>query len=185
MEALTILGAASSVISVLDVATRCIHSLRAFKQHWDDTDMTVTLLIGQISTLKAALSQISEWMSTSTGAAPQHHQLIMDLEVSLHSCRLLIAFIDDHLSSLILDHHNELMFKSRARAMLQDRGIKDCVNHLNNQTAALNLLLTALNWYMTFHAMSANVSSLQYAVDLSVIRVRSYLITTAEESSIR
>lgn len=145
MEALSFLGAASSVISILDVASRCINSLRAFKQRWDDADMTVTLLISQISTLKAALDHISEWMSTATNKASQHHQLVIDLEQSLYSCKILITFIDDHVSSLVKGQCNELLFDSKAQAMLQDRKMQGCVSHLNNQIAALNLLLTALN----------------------------------------
>ncbi len=30
--------------------------------------------------------------------------------------------------------------------VLDDKVIKDCVEHLNNQTNALNLLLTVFNW---------------------------------------
>ena len=147
MEALSILGTTSSIISILDVASRCIKSLRAFKQHWDDADMTINLLVGQISTLKAALEQISNWMSTSVNAAPQHHQLLIHLEQSLYSCRILISFTNDHTSSLETDRYNELHLKGKAQAILQDRRIRDCVSHLNNQTGALNLLLTASNWF--------------------------------------
>lgn len=125
MEALSILGAASSVFSILDVASHSINSLRTFKQHWDDAGMRITLLIGQINTLKAALEQISEWVSTTATSVPQHHPLVSDLEQSLYSCRILVNFVNDHVSSLLTDQYNELLFKSKAQAMIQDRKVRD------------------------------------------------------------
>ena len=39
-----------------------------------------------------------------------------------------------------------LTFQSRAKDVLSDGGVRDCVSQLNNQSNAINLLLTALNW---------------------------------------
>ena len=144
MEALAIFGAASSIISSIDMATRCINSLRALKQRWDDTDLTITLLIGHVTTLKAALGQISSLMSHTS---PLDNQLVADLGQSLESCVILITFIDEHISSLLTDQNGELRFRSKTRAVLEDSLIQGCIGHLHNQTVALNLLLTALTWY--------------------------------------
>ena len=147
MEPLSILGAASSIVSIIDIASRCISSLHALQQRWKDADITVALIMGQISTLKAALEQISQWMHTDADTLLSHYQLVMDLELALHSSRLSITFIHDHVTTLMRDKYNELTFRSKARAMAQDNMVQQCVKHLNNQTVALNLLLTALNWY--------------------------------------
>lgn len=154
MEALAIIGAASSIVSSIDVATRCIKSLRALKQRWNDPDLTISLLIGHVTTLKAALGQISSWIPMASNTSPQDHQLVADLEQSLDSCVILITFINDHISSLVTDQNSGLLFRSKIRAVLQDRRMQDCVGHLNNQTAALNLLLTALTWYKLFFPCS-------------------------------
>ena len=147
MEPLSILGAAGSIVSIIDVATRCISSLRTLQQRWKDADMAVALLMGEISTLKTALEQISQWMQTDADKLLSHYQLVMDLELALHSSRLSITFIHDRFTTLMRDEYNELTFKSKARAMAQDNMVQQCAKHLNNQTVALNLLLTALNWY--------------------------------------
>ena len=110
MEALAIFGAASSIISSIDIATRCINSLRALKQRWDDTDLTITLLIGHVTTLKAALGQISSLMSHTS---PLDNQLVADLGQSLERCVTLITFIDEHISSLLTDQNGELRFRSK------------------------------------------------------------------------
>ena len=141
------MGAASSIVSIIDIASRCISSLHALQQRWKDADMTVALMMGQISTLKAALEQISQWMHIDANRLLLRSQLIMDLELALHSSQLSITFIRDHVTALMRDEYNELTFKSKARSMAQDNMVQQCVKHLNNQTVALNLLLTAFNWY--------------------------------------
>ena len=146
MDPVSIVGLAGSVLGTIDIMTRSIISLRHLQQQWKGADLTVSLLIGQLATLKAALQQISHWISISLAAGPQYHQLVTDLDSALESCALLIVFIDNHLSRLEWNEANKLNFESRARAVLEDKSIKDCVGHLNNQANALNLLLTASNW---------------------------------------
>ena len=115
MEPLSVIGAASSIISIVDIATRCISSLRSLQQQWKGADITVSLLVGQLTTLKTALDQIHEWMTTILDGESQH----------------------------------------QAKTMWKDSGIQGCANHLHHQTTALNLLLTAVNWFgMSFPSAS-------------------------------
>jgi len=152
MEPLSIVGAVSSIVSIIDVATRCISSLRALQQRWTGADWTVNLLVGQLVTLKAALDQIHGWSAKDLGTGPRHHQLVMDLDTSLESCRLLVSVIDSQVSSLNWDEADTLTFESKAKAVWKDQSIQTCVIHLHHQAAALNLLLTALNWLDPFSA---------------------------------
>ena len=145
------MGIAGSIVSIIDVAARSVNSLRRLQQQWSGADLTVNLLVGQLNTLNAALKQISEWMSMSLETESQHHQLIIDLDISLRSCKTLILFIDGHLSCLEWNDTNMLTIGSRIKAVLNDKSITDCLNHLHGQIAALNLLLTALNWSDTHY----------------------------------
>ena len=56
--------------------------------------MTVSLLVAQLTTLKAALNQISDWVSQRLKSEVQHHQLVMDLESSMQSCNLFASLMD-------------------------------------------------------------------------------------------
>ena len=146
MDPLSAVGLVGSIISIVDVVTRSISSLRTLHGRWKSADLTVSLLIGQLTTLKAALDQISQWMSSNLNSSSQHHQLTIDMTSSLQSCEALISFLNDHISRLKFDDLNGLTVDSKARLVLQDQNVKDCINHLNNQAIAFNLLLTALNW---------------------------------------
>ena len=146
MDPVSIIGLGAAVIGTTDVVTRAIASLRRLQQQWKSADMTVGLLVSQLTALKAALSQISCWIDQSFEGEIQYHQLVMDLQLSVQSCTFLVSLMDGRLSELNFDETNCLVFESRAKAVLQDGQIKECVSHLNNQSTALNLLLTALNW---------------------------------------
>lgn len=122
--------------------TGMIKSLQELRRHWKEADLTVPLLISQLTTLKAALNQIAEWISSSLVDIPQYRQLIIDLEESLGSCNDLITFMDHHMAKLAWTETQALTYESRVRVILEGKAIKDCLNHLNNQSNALNLLLT-------------------------------------------
>ena len=146
MDPVSVMGVVGSVVNMVDVVTRGLKALRSMQQKWKMADMTVTLLLGHMATLKAALNQISDWISSNLRPMPQHHQLVIDLSLSLDSCNVLVAFMNNHLADLDLGHAGSLTLQSRVRAILQDQSMKDCLNHLGHQACALNLLLTALNW---------------------------------------
>ena len=145
MDPVSAIGLAGSIVGIIDVAARSISALRALQQRWKVADLTISLLISQLTTLRAALNQIKEWISTSLDAS-YHYQLVMDLGASLESCETLLLFIDGQLTQLDWDDSNTLSFESKIKAVLQDKTVRECATHLANQSTALNLLLTALNW---------------------------------------
>ena len=146
MDPVTGLGLAGSVVSIIEVIARSIAGLKTLQLRWQAANRTVNALLGQLSTLKVALHQISQLLSSSLGASPQHHQFVIDLSVSLECCEDSIGFIDDQVSKLEWREEDELTFSSNARVVLNDSAMKESVNHLNSQSITLNLLLSALNW---------------------------------------
>lgn len=100
MDPVTILGTAGAVLSIIDVLSRTLKSLRDLYNTWKDADLTIVNLMSQLIALRAALGKISEWMSLDLAHVPQHHQLVMDLEDSVTCCRMLVKTMDDQLSKL-------------------------------------------------------------------------------------
>ena len=145
MDLISAIGLAGSIVGIIDVAARSISALRALQQQWKMVDLTVSLSIGQLTTLKSALNQIEEWITNNLNEI-EHYQLVIDLGTSLESCKTLLLFIDEQLNHLGLSDSNHSSVESRIKVVLQDNTVKECATHLANQSAALNLLLTALNW---------------------------------------
>ena len=146
MDLVTIIGLAASAVNIVDIITKCLITLKNLQSQWQSADWTVTAIIGQLTTLKTALSQISDWIATDLATVPQHYQLVLDLEEALGSCKTLILFIDGHLSRLEWKHDDSLTYQSRLRATLCDKNIQDTINHLHHQSSTFTLLLTALSW---------------------------------------
>src|SRR5437667_8019307 len=127
MNSVSAISLAAAVVGIIDVIGRTIKSLQVVHEHWKQADLTVTLLISQLTTLKAALAEIAEWISSSPEASPHHHQLDIDLESSITSCNVLITLIDGHISKLDWNENDSLDYESRAGVVLEDRTTEDCL----------------------------------------------------------
>ena len=148
MEVVSIIGLTGSVLGIVDVVAKSISMLRRLQLRWQAADWTVNSLLGQLDTLKLALSQISDWLSMDLAADPQHALLADGLCTSLDCCRTLTSFLASHISQLELGEADVLTFESRVKIVLNDSRFKECMTQLSNQSSALTLLLTALNWYV-------------------------------------
>ena len=146
MEALALIGLIASVASIGDVVTKVIRTLCHVQTKYKSADLTVSLIIGQLSTLNAAFNQISEWMSTSLRDAPHNEQLIDDLTVAVDSCKMLMLVLDQRFSNLDKGDNGKLSTTGNAVFLWREGDLKEYLSHLGNQIAALNLLLTALQW---------------------------------------
>ena len=60
MDPASILALAQSVLGIIGVIAKNVNALSTLQAKYRNADLSVFLLIGQLSTLKAALGQISE-----------------------------------------------------------------------------------------------------------------------------
>lgn len=146
MEPVSIVGLANALLGTLDIIGRSVLSLNALRNRLKGADLTVTLLIGQLTTVNAALNQIHLWLDECSSDDANHYQLAIDLEIPLHGCHLLVGTIDDQISKLKWDEQDELKFFSRARVVLEDTSTEDYLVHLGNLVNCLNLLLSIFKW---------------------------------------
>ncbi|KAI4174279.1 MAG: hypothetical protein LQ343_002418 [Gyalolechia ehrenbergii] len=93
MDLISVLDIAASVASIVELSTGCIKSLLDLRASYQITDMNVQVSIAQLSTLRAALMQISAWEFESTDFIPSN--LEMDFNLSLTSCKALIDGLND------------------------------------------------------------------------------------------
>lgn len=68
------------------------------------------------------------------------------VSVRIENCGIVLQFIDELLSQLHWNGSNALSLESKIKTAMEDTTVKECASHLANQSTALNLLLTALNW---------------------------------------
>ena len=100
METVSIMGVAGSFVGIIDVISRSLNCLLGIQTKYKRVSLTITLLIGQLSTLKAALNETSAWTNKNLVTAPQHERLVLDFQVSLDGCRVLMQILDERIVSL-------------------------------------------------------------------------------------
>jgi len=146
MDPVTAIGLAGTLVGITDIVARSLISLVTLQSKYRCSSLVVSLLIGQLTTLRAALYQITEFERSLVGI-PMHEQLVADLQISLESCHVLIIVLEERIKKLGkgLDG-GSLTAKGKIEFIFEEGGLSDFTNHLNNQVNALNLLLTALHW---------------------------------------
>lgn len=143
-DPISIIGAVGAIASIIDIISKSVKSLNEISHQWKEADLTCLSLAAQLTTMRAALAKIKEW--TDDGLEGAHHQLIMDLDVSISCCRLLVLKIDGLLPDLTELTEGGLDFSSKMTLVFGNRNIFDVQKLIERQTGALTLLLAACTW---------------------------------------
>lgn len=151
MDPVSVISLVCAINGVIDVISRNISTLKDLASRYKISDLKVSLLIRQLSTLQAAFKQIVELMNTSIIATFCYRQLVDDLKASLDCCEAVILLLEKRLSALRRGEDNGLDVTSRVQFVWDEKNMTDYLNLLSNQINALNLLLTALQWLDIFH----------------------------------
>lgn len=139
-----VIGAVGAIVGITDVATRSISTLAEVRKRYKQANMTVELLSGQLVAINTALNQIHHLIEESL-QDDQHYQLVMNMDIAINSCNLLIRVLDEHISKLEYDEDEKMTFESRVKVILESKGTEECLTRLDRQMTALNLIITAYN----------------------------------------
>lgn len=145
-DPVSIIGTAGALANIIQIVSQTIVAIRDLQSDWNDADLTFLSLTSQLSALRLALTKIEEWMGTDTGDA--HHQLVMDLDDSINCCKVLLKKLKGLVDSLQQKQNEALSFQSKIKLVFGRKSIDDIQKLLEHQTNALNLLLTACNWFV-------------------------------------
>lgn len=155
-----VVGLVGAVVGIADVIVKSVDCLKQFRDSYAEADFRVGALISHLLTIKAALSNVGEMINDAgsglTQPGPFSRQFFEDLSVSLNGCEAMVCALDSQLASLQRNDHNGLSASSKFHLALQDSTIDGYLSMLNNQTNALQLLLTSLHWYTPHSQLEAN-----------------------------
>lgn len=145
MEVATILGAAASIATVVELSGRCINKLLDLRAKYRTSDLNVQLSVAQLSTLKAALTQISAWTCDDAEVIPSC--LETDLGLPLDSCKTLVDCLNDHLSQIRTEGIVTLSSSRKAKLLLSGKEWNRLQTLLSHQISAIQFFLTTMQWY--------------------------------------
>lgn len=139
----TIIGSVSALCNIVDGISRAITTIGILHDRWKNSDIYFLSLASQLVSLRAALCRIQEWMDTDTQSV--HHQLTMDLDVSIACCKLLVDSLDLLMDQIDRSTDQPLDVFAKLKLVFGTGGIDELQKHIERQTNALNLLLSACN----------------------------------------
>lgn len=145
MDPASAIGVASAVLSIANLIAKNVASLSDLQSRYNAADLKVSLLIGQLSTVKAALNQIAKLLEGNHEIL-RDPELIGDFSTSLGCVEAVVVVLDERISHVQRDAANVLTIRSKINFMWDEKTMDDYLNLLNNQIHALGLLLTALQW---------------------------------------
>jgi len=143
-EALAIIGSLGAICNLVDVIGKVVSLINDLVSKWEDAELTLLSMASQLIALRAASTKIREWMERGLGDA--HHQLIMDLDVSIKCCQLLINKIESFFLELDASSGKSLEVRQKFKIIFGSAGPENIQKMIERQTSALTLLLTACNW---------------------------------------
>ena len=144
MDPASVLSLVASILGIGDVITRTVRSISHLQHKFRDVNLHVSLLIGQMMTLNAALKEISEWIDIDN--CRRNEQLVLDLTMAVQGCTSLIGMIEKRTERLSIKTDKPIELTKKARFLWEEKEVKEYLGHLSNQITALNLLLSALHW---------------------------------------
>lgn len=149
MDPISIIGLLATAGNIATTITCTIKSLSDLRDQIKEADVRIRLLIGELSTIKSALSQINDWTHYLDDTHKQA-DVIAGLKVSLEGCQLAMDALAEEVRLLVGNATPETTLKSgmrtRTKYAWNESTIQQHENRLYAQMAALQLLLQAVRW---------------------------------------
>jgi hypothetical protein len=143
-EALAVVGSVGAICSLVAGIGKVILLITDISAKWQDADLTLLSMASQLTALRAATTKIQEW--TEGGLQNAHHQLIMDLDISIKCCQLLISKAEGFFAELADLTDKPLDLRQKFKVVFGSAGPENVQKLIERQTSALTLLLIACNW---------------------------------------
>jgi guanine nucleotide-binding protein G(i) subunit alpha len=143
-DPLTIIGTVGALCNIIDVVSKTIKTTNTWRMRRKDSDLYLTSLASQLISLRAALNKIQVWMDAEADEA--HYQLEMDLDMAISCCKILVDKLEMAFRPFKKSVPGSWDVLAKLKMILGTTGLDELQKLLEQQTSALNLLLTACNW---------------------------------------
>jgi hypothetical protein len=153
MDPISILGVASASAQIAQFIAQTIQGLYTLRGKFKDADMTIRLLIAQLSTIRTAVSQLRDWAKGNSSDSPKETEYMNGLEVALEGCQAAMEVLAEEIEELVAGSAARgdpasfsLAFMAKAKFVWSEDTMKIHQDRLHAQVQALNLLLQASHW---------------------------------------
>jgi hypothetical protein len=145
MDPATFIGTLASAGAIVAAITRVAHTLARLRGRFQEADLTLRLLLAELSAVKAALVQIEDWANFNSSNGPVQEELATGFSMSLDGCQIAVDLLGEEVTRLYSGFGNsEDDFGARMRTVWNESSMKDHQQTLHGQISALQLLLQAV-----------------------------------------
>jgi hypothetical protein len=153
MDPISIVGVASAAAQIAQCIAQTIQGLCTLRGKFKDANTTIRLLIGELSTIQAAVSQLRDWAEWNANDSPKEEEYMKGLKVALQGCQVAMEVLAEEVKDLVAaaaatndPSTFNLGFMGRAKVVWSEDTMKIHQDRLHAQVQALNLLLQASHW---------------------------------------
>lgn len=151
MDPASVVGLISASGTIVSAITSTVKSLSDLRGRYAGADLRIRFLLVELSTVKAALNQISDWIEYNLVDSPADEELLDGLNVSLDGCKAAMDVLKEEVVGLVGEatptSNLVTTFTTRTRYAWSESSMKEHQDRLHAQVAALQLLLQAAQWY--------------------------------------
>jgi hypothetical protein len=145
MDPISFIGTLASAGAIIGAITKVAHTLASLRGRFNEADITLRLLLAELSAVKAALVQVEDWANYNASNGPVQQELAIGFSDSLEGCQLAMDLLDEEVTRLAGGFVNsEDDFGARMRTVWSESSMKEHHQRLHGQIAALQLLLQAV-----------------------------------------
>lgn len=145
MDPASLLGAISASGAIVGAIAKTLHGLHEVREKFHGADVSVGLLMSELTAVKAAIIQIEDWVRFSSRNKPVPADLGPALEISLEGCKTAMDVLAAEVQNVLDDLSPEgPRFQFRARYVWNESTMKEHQLRLHTQVSALQLLLQAV-----------------------------------------
>lgn len=151
MDPLSALGAISGALQVAQVIGQTIAGLSTLRGKYQNADLTIRSMIGELTTIKSAITQLHDWAKYNAEVNSSHREYEESVAVALDGCCAIMEVISDKVAELTINVNGHadmpvLAFRARIQVLWNEELMSSLQERLHSQVRALNLLLHACQW---------------------------------------
>ena len=148
MEPLSILSITNTALALAGRLGKTLRFLYQLSTKLKYADVKITLLIGYLGSLNAPITEIAAIVKGLAGCI-QYQKLAESLNMTLDCTNLSLSFLDAKLDGLRSNTQDERSTADKMTMIIRSSEFEDYVNGISCYVNALNLLLNALQRFLS------------------------------------
>ncbi|KAF9892168.1 hypothetical protein FE257_002574 [Aspergillus nanangensis] len=146
MDPVSAFGVVSGAFQVVHLITQTAAGLSALREKYTHADLTIRSLIGELTTVKSAITQLDDWARYNTRASAEYCDYDDDLNVALDGCRVVMDVLSEEVAILTRGasgSNGSFGLSTRLKVVWNEDVMRGHQERLRSQVLALQLLLQA------------------------------------------